>query len=59
MTEKAIRLYVPGATSDPGVEWAADALTTLAGMCGEFALAVARLVAFLLGSLRAMVVGRL
>jgi hypothetical protein len=53
--EKAVlRVYDP---SDPGVDWAADVLTRLADMCGEFVVAVARLLAFLVRSLRTRGVG--
>lgn len=59
MTEKTVRIYAPPAAADPGVEWAAATLTTLADMLGEFLAAVARLAAFLLGSVRELAVGRL
>lgn len=59
MQEKAVRIYAPPAVADPGVEWAADTLTTLADMLGEFLMSVVRLGAYLLGSLRALAVGRL
>lgn len=59
MTEKVVRIYAPPAEADPGVEWSANVLTTLADMLGEFLLAVARLGAFLVGSLRDVAVGRL
>lgn len=59
MTKNDVRIYDPAADADPGVEWAADTLTTLANMLGEFLMSVVRLGAFLVGSLRDLAVGRL
>ncbi len=53
-----VKIYTPGQSDDPGVEWSANVLTTLADMLGEFVLAVVGLGAFLLRSLVQAAAGR-
>lgn len=60
MTKNAtLRVFPPGSSDDPGVEWAADVLARLADLLGDFLLAVVRLGAYVVGSVRDYAVGRL